>query len=141
ILWEDATIQKLTITGATLKKILKQSATYSSQEESSTERAAVLGRTLKFSGLTKGPGKDEYFVNGKTVEDSTQYSLAVSDRLLSVDSDYRDLRKDLAGNTVEIFWYKAEYMSFAVCQELSRASEYFNRVSCSPGESDLQKLA
>jgi hypothetical protein len=141
ILWEDATIQKLTITGATLKKILKQSATYSNQEESSTERAAVLGRALKFSGLTKGPGKEEYFVNGKALEDTTQYSVAVSDRLLSVDSDYPDLRKDLAGNTAEILWYKAEYMSFAVCEELVHAYEYFGNVSCSPGNPTTQNAA
>ena len=138
ILWENATMQKLAVTGATLKKVLKQSDVYKAQEESSTERVALPGRALMIAGLKKGPGKDEYFINGKAVEDSTQYSIAVSDRLLSVDSDYPDLRKDLAGKTAEISRYKAEYISFAVCQAFTNIpfSYFSNNVSCAPGNSD-----
>jgi hypothetical protein len=139
ILWENATIQKLTLTGASLKKVIKQSDAYRAQEGSPTERVPVLGRALLIAGLKKGPGKDEYYVNGKALEDTTEYSVAVSDRILSVDSDYPDLRKDLAGKTVEIFRYKAEYISFAVCQDFTHIPHsYFSDVSCAPDGADTR---
>jgi len=133
ILWEDSTLQKITVNGATLKKILKQSAAFKSQEDSTTERVLVHGRSLFLAGLTRGSGKDEIFVNGRLVDDAGQYSVASSERMLTVNSDYPDLRKDLADNTVEIDSSRhAAYISYAVCDEL-RTTSYLKGARCTPG--------
>jgi hypothetical protein len=120
IFWEDSTVQKLVVTGATLKKVLKQSDAYSAQEQSTTEKVEIFGRPLNVSGLQPGTSKDEYLINGKLLDDATEYSIATSERMLTGSSDYPDLRKDLAGKTVEIDSSDgAAFISFLVCSELS----------------------
>lgn len=132
VFWENSTLQKITISGSTLKKVLKQSDTFKAREESTTETVPIRGRYLLLSGLRKGPGEDAFFINGKPVEDTIQYSVATSERMLTINSDYPDLRKDLAGETVEIDSSKrAVYLSFAVCKELSK-TKYLEAAKCKP---------
>lgn len=87
MLWEGSTLQKVTISGATLKAVLQRSKSYSEAESSSTVRVHTRGLPLLSAGVIPGKSKGEYVVNGLLLDDNRPYSIAIAERPVTTAAD------------------------------------------------------
>ncbi len=80
ILWKDDFALRIHLTGATIRKMLKQSAAFAEQDQNALTTEIETGRSLITLGIYKDPkNSDNYFINGALMDDSKLYSIATTD--------------------------------------------------------------
>jgi hypothetical protein len=121
ILWEGSTLQRVNVTGATLKAILKRSQDYAQAQRSAISHVHTAGLALIYAGIRPGLGKDEYLINGLPLDDAKPYSIAIAERPVTTTADYPELRKQVDGEITEVDSSSGmRYISHVVCEELDR---------------------
>ena len=92
IFWKDDFAITLHMTGATLRKILKQSAKFDELDHDALATEVEKGRALLTLGVWKDPlESDSYYVNGTKLDDTLLYSAAATEFLGLGDTGYADL--------------------------------------------------
>ncbi|MDQ2843106.1 MAG: 5'-nucleotidase C-terminal domain-containing protein [Acidobacteriota bacterium] len=92
ILWKEDFAVRLHLTGATLKKLLKQSAKFSELDHDVLATEIEKQRGLIYVGIYQNPtDSNSYFVNGAALDETKLYRVAASDFLAAGDTGYSDL--------------------------------------------------
>jgi hypothetical protein len=92
IFWKGDYVVTLHLTGATLKKLYKQSAKFEELDHDALATDVQRGRSLLFLGFwndRKDPST--YYINGAKLNDTALYSVATTDFLAFGDTGYADL--------------------------------------------------
>lgn len=88
-LWNSAFLTRVSLSGATLRVVLKASEDISQSEKSSIATSLAPNRDLIYLGVAKIKG--DYYVDGVKLDDSKIYAAAISDQLVSGDTTYPQL--------------------------------------------------
>jgi hypothetical protein len=92
LIWKGDFLVKLHVTGATLKKVLKQSKKFDDLDQDALATEVEKGRALLSLGIWKDPkDPDSFYVNGAKLDDALLYSVAASEYLGLGDTGYADL--------------------------------------------------
>jgi hypothetical protein len=92
VVWKGDEAIVIHVTGATIRKLLKQSTTFSQLDKNSLNTEIETGRqlvTLGIYGDAKDP--DVYYINGSVMSDTGLYSVATSDFISGGDTGYSNL--------------------------------------------------
>jgi hypothetical protein len=92
LIWKGDFLVKLHVTGATLKKVLKQSKKFDDLDQDALATEVERKRALLALGVWKDPkDPDSFYVNGTKLDDAVLYSVAASEYLGLGDTGYADL--------------------------------------------------
>jgi hypothetical protein len=92
ILWKGDFVMTLHVKGATLRKLMKQSAKFAELDHDSLNTDLEKGRSLVTLGLFQDPkDTDIYYVDGTRLDDAALYSVAATEYLSLGDTGYSDL--------------------------------------------------
>jgi hypothetical protein len=92
IFWKGDFVTELHATGATLRKIMKQSKKFADLDHDSLSTEVEHGRDLVALGLQSDPlDSDTMYVNGTALDDASLYSVAATQYLAMGDTGYIDL--------------------------------------------------
>lgn len=89
ILWKDDFLVVLHVTGATIRKLMAQSAAFDQQDKDSLSTEIEKGRRLVTLGLYHHPADpDVYYINGAVMSDTALYTIATTDFIIGGDTGY-----------------------------------------------------
>jgi len=92
ILWKDDFVVRLHVTGATIRKLLKQSAAFKQLDKNLLSTEIETGRSLITLGLYTHPyDPDTYYINGAMMDDTALYTIAATDFLSTGETGYTNL--------------------------------------------------
>jgi hypothetical protein len=126
IFWKGDFVITLHVTGATLKKLMKQSKKFDNLDHDLLSTEIEKGRSLLSVGIWNDPNdSDSYYVNGMKLDDTKLYSVAATEFLALGDTGYSDLTPpDVPPATrVEDFEH-LKPLSQLICQQIARTNGY-----------------
>lgn len=92
VVWKGDEVIVLHVTGATIRKLLKQSATFAQLDKNSLNTEIEKGRDLITLGIYAHPkDSDTYYINGAIMSDTALYSIAATDFISGGDTGYSNL--------------------------------------------------
>lgn len=92
IVWKGDEVVVLHVTGATIRKLLKQSAAFATLDKNSLNTEIEKGRSLVTLGIYTHPkDPDTYYINGAAMVDTALYTIAASDFISEGDTGYSNL--------------------------------------------------
>jgi hypothetical protein len=92
VIWKGDEAIVLHVTGATIRKLLKQSATFAQLDKNSLNTEIETGRDLVTLGIYPDPkDSDTYYINGAVMSDTALYTVAASDFISGGDTGYANL--------------------------------------------------
>jgi hypothetical protein len=99
IIWKGDFIRVISVQGAILKNILKQSDQFSKVDKTAYLPVSEPGRSLVTLGMKKDPqNSDSYLINGKPLDPNALYTIATSDYMALGDTGYTDLAAPPVGD-------------------------------------------
>jgi len=92
VIWKGDEVIVLHVTGATIRKLLKQSATFAQLDKNSLNTEIEFGRDLVTLGIYPNPkDSDTYYINGAVMSDTALYTIAATDFISGGDTGYANL--------------------------------------------------
>jgi hypothetical protein len=92
VVWKGDEAIVLHVTGATIRKLLKQSAAFAQLDANKLNTEIEKGRSLITLGIYPDPkDPDTYYINGAAMVDTTLYTIATTDFISSGDTGYANL--------------------------------------------------
>lgn len=91
VIWKGDMAIVLHITGATIRKLLKQSATFAKLDKNSLNTEIEAGRDLITRLYADPKDSDTIYINGAVMNDATIYAVAATDFISGGDTGYADL--------------------------------------------------
>jgi len=92
VIWKGDEVIVLHVTGATIRKLLKQSATFAQLDKNLLNTEIETGRDLVTLGIYPDPkDSDTYYINGAVMSDTALYSIAATDFISGGDTGYANL--------------------------------------------------
>jgi hypothetical protein len=92
VVWKGDEAIVLHVTGATIRKLLKQSATFAQLDRNLLNTEIEAGRGLVTLGIYSDPkDSDTYYINGAVMSDTALYTIAATDFISGGDTGYANL--------------------------------------------------
>ena len=92
VVWKGDEVVVLHVTGATVRKLLKQSATFAQLDKNALNTEVETGRDLVTLGIYPDPkDSNTYYINGAAMSDTALYSIATTDFISAGDTGYSNL--------------------------------------------------
>jgi hypothetical protein len=92
VVWKGDEIIVLHVTGATIRKLLKQSAAFAQLDKNSLNTEIEAGRSLVTLGIYTDPAdSDAVYINGAMMIDANLYTIATTDFISGGDTGYANL--------------------------------------------------
>ena len=92
VVWKGDEAIVLHVTGATIRKLLKQSATFGQLDLNALNTEIESGRDLVTLGIYANPkDSDTYYINGSIMSDTALYTIATTDFISGGDTGYSNL--------------------------------------------------
>jgi hypothetical protein len=92
IIWKGDEAIVLHLTGATIRKLLKQSAAFGTLDKNSLNTEIETGRDLVTLGIYPDPrDSDTIYINGAVMSDTALYTIAATDFISGGDTGYANL--------------------------------------------------
>jgi len=92
VIWKGDEVIVLHLTGATIRKLLKQSVAFAQLDKNSLNTEIEFGRDLVTLGIYPDPkDSDTYYINGAVMSDTALYTIAATDFISGGDTGYANL--------------------------------------------------
>lgn len=101
-LWKGDFAFCLPVQGATLKKVLSESAAFDKQDQDNLSITVERGRGLSTLGIEKDPNSNEPTIRGEALQDKKLYGVAMTDYLAFGDTGYPELSSEAVRPLVRI---------------------------------------
>jgi hypothetical protein len=126
IFWKNDYLVTLHLTGATIRKIMKQSKAFDQLDEDGLATEIEKGRGLLPLGLFNDPkDSDSYYVDGVKMNDATLYSVAATQFVGAGDTGYTDLGTPDVPPGIRTEDFETLYsIAGLVCSEIVKTAPY-----------------
>ena len=126
VFWKGDFAVRLHVTGATLKKLMKQSKKFDEMDHDLLSTEVEIGRGLVSIGIWNDPkDSDSYYINGAKMDDTKLYTVAATEFLGLGDTGYSDLATPDVPPALRIEDFTGfRALSSLVCQEIVRVPAY-----------------
>ena len=94
VLWTGDRLQVITVTGDTLKKVLKESGLFDQQDIQATQEKTETNQGLYTFGLRKTED-DQYVIDGDLLDPKRLYTVATTNHITAGDTGYPELNDPL----------------------------------------------
>ncbi len=126
VFWKGDFVIPLHVTGATLKKLMKQSKKFDELDHDLLSTEIEMGRSLLSIGIWNDPkDTDSYYINGAKLDDAKLYTVAATEFLALGDTGFPDLATpDVPPATRIEDFSQLQALSRLICKQIKRTPSY-----------------